>query len=579
VNRWYVAGALLATAVIGTAAAPSTAAQSVTDAHVKALLAEVGAQPQAPPSSAQPVLPGTAQSPQALAPIPLSLDEAVALALERNLDIAVERLNPRTFDLSLEALRANYRPTVTSAVSQGYLVDLPRNQLSGGNRVANDTTTVNAGASQLLPWGGSSAAVAWNNRRLDSTNAFNTFNPQYNSTFTLSFAQPILRNFITDNTRTQIKVTQLNRDISELDVRAVVTNTLADVRNAYWDLVFASEAVDVARRSLTLAHKLLEDNRVRVEVGTLAPIDIVQAEAEVATRRQALATIEAVARTAELSLKQLIVSGTDDPHWRAPLNPIDRPTNRVETIDVEAALRVALQKRTDLEQSRRTLQINDANLKLLRNQTLPAADLVASYGLQGIGGTQLIRDNDLGGRVTGQIPGGFADALDLIGRRDYPTWSVALLVSYPIGTSAAQANYARAKIAVQQTQAQMKQLELRIATEVTNTALQVGSNEKRVEAATAARELAQRRLEAETSKFEVGLSTNFFVVQAQRDLADAQNAELRALLDYRKSIVDFERVQETSLSSAGITVVTTGGTLNAPRAGGGGGGGGGGNTP
>jgi outer membrane protein len=574
---WYWAGVLATTAVMGAMTADRAAAQEpVSDAHVKALLAQVSA---GAPSSQQPTPPATAQSTPDIAPIPLRLDEAVALALERNLDIAVERLNPRTFDLSISALKANYLPTVTSTVGQSYLVDLPRNQLSGGTRVENDTTTFNAGASQLLPWYGSSASLSWTNRRLESTNSFNTFNPQFNSTFTFNFAQPLLRNFSTDTNRTQLKVTQLNRDISELDVRATVTSILSNVRNAYWDFVFATEALDVAKRSLALAEKLLEDNKVRVEVGTLAPIDIVQAEAEVATRRQALAQAEATARTTELLLKRLIVSGTEDPHWRAPLSPIDRPTNAAVAVNIEGALRNALDKRTDFQQAQRTLQINDANLKLLHNQTLPAADFVASYGLQGIGGNQLKRDSSLGGAITETIPGGYTDALSLLGRRDYPTWNIAVQISYPIGTSASDANYARAKIALQQTQAQVKQLELRIATEVTNTALQVGSNLKRVEAATAARELAVRRLEAETSKFEVGLSTNFFVVQAQRDLADAQNVELRALLDYRKSLVDFDRVQETSLAGAGITLVATGGTQNAARAGSGGGGGGNQNTP
>jgi outer membrane protein TolC len=408
--------------------------------------------------------------------------------------------------------------------------------------------------------------MSWNNRRLESTSSFNTFNPQYNSTFQAIFTQPLLRNFRTDSTRAQIRVTRINRDISDIQVQATITNTLASVRHAYWDLVFASESVSVARRSLDLATKLVEDNKVRVEVGAMAPIDVVQAEAEAANRRLALAQAEATRQTAELTLKRLIVSGTDDPLWTSPIDPIDRPSAGFEPIDIDTAVRAALDRRTDLRQSRRQRDANDISVEQLRNQTLPGLDFVATYGLQGIGGTQFIRTGGLGGQVLSTIPGGFGDALALLRDRSYPTWNLQLQLSYPLGGSPADAQYARARITVRQTEAQIRALELQVATEVTGIALQVRNNLTRLEAARAARELTEKQLEAEQSKFEVGLSTNFFVVQAQRDLADAQNTELRALLDYRKSVVDFERVQETALSRAGITVVGTGNTAGGgPR--------------
>jgi outer membrane protein TolC len=510
----------------------------------------------APPVAAPPPRPAT--PPPAAGAIDLTLDEAVALALEHNLEIAVERLNPQTFDLQVAGVRARYRPVLSSIVGQNNVTQLPTNQLVGTQAVQNDQTTFNVGGTQLVPWGGGSVTLGFNNRRQESTSGFNTFNPQFNTTFSALFVQPLLRNFRTDATRTELRITAINRDVSELQLRATITNTLADVRNAYWDHVYAVDALQVARRSLELARKLLEDNRIRVEVGTLAPIDVVQAEAEVASRLQEEAQAEATARIAELALKRLIVAGADDPRWRAQIRPVDRPAFTPAPIDLDAALRHALDARLDLAQSRKQLQANDLSLSLLGNQRLPSADVSAGYGLQGIGGARLIRDSNLGGQVVDTIPGGYGDALRLLRNRDYPQWNLSLNLSYPIGASLADANYARARITVRQTQAQIKALELQIATDVTNAALLVESNQKRVEAARAARELAQRRLEAETSKFEVGLSTNFFVVQAQRDLAAAENIELRTRLDYQKSLVDFDRAQETSLGSAGISVVTTG---------------------
>jgi outer membrane protein TolC len=514
---------------------------------------------------------------QAGAPYNLSLDDAVKLALEHNLDIQVERLNPQTFDFSIAALDASFRPNFTSTFTNSNQVTLPNSQLTT-NAASIETGNVlwNTGIAQSLKWGGSSYAIGFNNRRTDSSNQFTTRNPSYNSAISFAFVQPILRGFKTDGVRSQLKVTQINQEVSEVQLKATITNTLSNVRNAYWDYLFSLQAVEVANQSLSLADKLVDDNKTRVEIGTMAPIDVVQAEAEAATRRQTLAQVEATSRTAELALKRLIVSGTEDPIWRASLVPTDRPDFRPELVDIEGAVRKAIENRTDLEQARKQLESNDVTVQALANSVLPALDLSLNYGLAGLGGTQFVRSG-LGGAIAQTVPGGYSQALNNIRNLDAPNWGVALNLSYPIGTSAADAGLARARLQIQQTQAQIRQLELNVATEVTNTALQVQSNLKRVEAASAARELAQRRLEAEQSKFEVGMSTNYFVVQAQRDLRDAQNVELRTLLDYRKSLVDFERVQETSLSRAGITVISGSGTTNTSarvtgNAGGGGGG-------
>jgi outer membrane protein TolC len=506
-----------------------------------------------------PATPGT--------PVSLTLEDAVARSLERNLDIAVERLNPRTFDFNLSALNANYRPTLNSTVSSRSATTFTTSQTAGGDVLSTDTSTGNFGVSQNIKWGGGSAAVLFNNNRIENSNLFATRNPTLNSNVSASYVQPLLRGFRTDSIRTQLVVTRLNQEISEISLRGTVATTLASVRNAYWDLVYAIQAVDVAERSLALATKLVEDNRARVEVGTMAPIDVIQAQAEEATRRQTVAQARATHRTAELVLKRLIVSGTDDPYWTASIDPVDRPSFSPAALDVEGAVKHALDVRTDLQQTRRTLRSNDVTLRNLVDQQLPALDFTASYGLAGIGGTQFIRSGGLGSPVTGTINSGYATALNTMFDRVAPTWNFALTFSYPIGTSAADANTARARVQQQQTMAQTKQLELQIATEVTNAALQVQATMERYQAATVARELADKRLEAEQSKFEVGMSTNFFVVQAQRDLSDAQNAELRALLDYRKSQVDYDRVQEAPASrSAGITAINIGTTIANTRA-------------
>ena len=551
--------------VVWTAAPCSLTAQPVTDARVRELTELALAR--AEQGQIVPAGPG----------VDLTIEAAVARAIDRNLDLAVERLNPRTFDYSIASLLAAYRPTATASLSNRSQVTLPNSQLTGvTDKLNTETFSWAGGFSQGVEWGGGSFSVQFTNARQDSSNSFATRNPSFNSTIVTSYTQPLLRNFKIDGTRTSLETTRISQDVSEITLEQTTATTIAGVRNAYWDLVYTIRAVEVAQQSLALASKLVADNRQRVEIGTMAPIDVVQAQAEEATRRQAVVQAEQTRRTAELALKRLIVSGTEDELWGATINPVDQPAFSEQPIDLEGAVRRALEHRTDLRRSRKQLESNDVSLRSLRNQTLPAVDLTANYELRGLGGTQFER-RGLGGSISQIIPGGYIDALSNLANFDAPTWSVQMNVSYPLGTSSADANLARARLQLQQTEAQIKQLELQVATEVTNIALQLRSNIERVQAASAARELSQKRLEAEQSKFEVGLQTNFIVVQAQRDLADSQNTELRAILDYTKSLVDFERVQIAGAGSSVSTISGAGGgtaTAAATATGGGGGGGG-----
>jgi len=493
----------------------------------------------------------------------LRLEEAVTIALEKNLDIQVAKLEPQSVDFLVAGFRNTYRPVANSTVGMRDQYQLPNSTLSGaqvGQRVNNGTTIYNFGLAQNVNKFGGSYTVNWTNSRLETSNSFSTFNPSFTTNLVAAYTQPILRGFRIDNTRQQLLINTINRDISEETARATVFQTLANVRNAYWDLVFAQSAVDVAQRATELADKLVEDNQARVEVGTLAPLDIVQAQAEAATRRQNLAAAEATAQTAELALKRYLVSGTDDPMWRQVLRPVDLPSLGPAPTDIEGAVRHALAERTDVLTAKKNLDSNDVLVRFYADQGKPAVDLNASYGAQGLGGTSLVRTGTgVDSVITGRIPGGYNDALAALVDRAYPTWNLNVTVSYPIGANQADAQRARAGVQRQQAQTRLRALEIQIAAEVANAALTVQSNLKRVEAATAARELAQKRLEAEQSKFDVGMTTNFFVVQAQRDLRDAANTELRALADYRKSLVNFERAQQSPAGGGGGGALATGG--------------------
>ncbi len=466
----------------------------------------------------------------------LTMDDVVRMTLDQNLDISVQRLNPQIQDFSLAAARSVYAPTVGGTLGDRSSRSAGTTTYAGGAVIDTGTYTWNANVTQAIPWTGASASVNFNNSRAFTTSTTTTLNPNYPATLQFQATQPLLRNRSIDANRNSIKTTEITRYLADVTLKATVTNTVAAARGAYWDLVYAIQAVESARQSLELAQRLVQDNQTRVEVGTMAPIDVVSAQAEVATRQQTLVANESTRRTAELALKRYIVSGTQDPLWETTINPVDQPpTATMEPIDLAAAIRTALDGRTDVVTARENLRSSEINLKYLRNQTLPGVDLTATYTTQGTGGNRYTQ--------LGMIPGGYIDALTTLKNVTFPNWNLSVNVSYPIGTSSQDANYARSKVQMQQSQAQLRSLELTVATDLTNAALQVQNYFQQTQAAAAARELAQKKLEAEQSKFDVGMSTNYTVVQYQRDFRDAQISELRAILNYRKALVDFERLQ------------------------------------
>ena len=550
---------LLTAALAFSSLATPARAQQVSEARIRELIKQA----QDPASRLQvPATPspgGTADNRPVVA---LSLDDAVKFALDRNLDIAVQRLNPEINDIAYASIKSVYHPAVTSQLSTQSMTNASTTTVSGGTAgapIVSGVTSYNGGLAQSIPWGGGSASVQLNNVK-NTTSSLNTlFNPVYQPNWSGSYVQPLFRNFVIDSTRRQLQVTKLNRDISDVQLRSTIVNTLSNVRNAYWDYVFSVQSVDVAQQSVALANQLVKDNQTRVEVGTMAPIDVIQAQSQAAAQQQVLVTAKGAMRTAELALKRLIVGGTQDQNWNVRLDPTDRPEFRAEPIDIEVAVRRALAERTDLDIAKKSIAENDVTLKYLVDQMRPQADLSASYGLAGLGGSQYTYDPTATGvnrTPIGSIPGGYSDALSSLFHASYPRWTVGLTLSYPLGLSSQEASVARARVQQNQVVAQTRQIELQIATDVTNAAINVQSGIESVQASQAARELAQKTLEAEQSKFEVGMSTNYNVILTQRDLATAQSNELQAVLNYRKALVELERVQQTTLTSLSITLLS-----------------------
>jgi outer membrane protein TolC len=503
------------------------------------------------------LIPGSApaQEPPAEQPeLRLSLEDAVKRTLENNTDIAVERFNPEDSAEQVRQVQGAYDVALTSTIGKSSQTDPPRNAFSGGDKVTTGTWTYDFGASKLLGTGGN-LSLNFLNNRTDTNSVFSTFNPSYGSSLGATLSQPLLRGFKIDSTRRTLKIAKKNQEISDVQFRQTVINAVATIKQLYYNLIFAMDNLQVANKSLSLAKKLLDENQIKVKVGTLAPLDVVAAESEVASRDEGVIVAESALHDAEDSIRRVIFPRNDPASWDVRIVPTDHPTAEPIPVDVGAAIARALESRTDMQGARKALENAETSIQFTRNQTLPAVDLFASYGGVGLGGTGLVRDG-LGGPVIQEIPGGYGDALDSVFSRDFPTWSLGVNFSYPIRNRSAKAAAARSRISRDQAQAALARLEMQVVAEVRSAARAVETDMKRVQSTRAARVLQERRLDAEEKKFAAGMSTSFLVTQAQRDLAVSLAAEIQSISDYRKDVVNFERVQEAGLGSVGTTGIT-----------------------
>ena len=483
----------------------------------------------------------------------LSIDDAVATALEQNLDLQVQRITPQVRELDTTVFRAAYTPNFVSTLSTSDSTQPSTSFLSGAaTGITNGQSLANVGVSSLTSWYGGSYDVRWNNGRNTTNNQFSTFNPQLNSSVSATYIQPLLRNFRIDGTRQQLLISQKNREISDVQLQQSIAVTVRNVKNAYYDLMYAIGNLAVQRQSLELARQSLKDNRARVEIGTMAPLDIVQAEAEVATREESVILAEAAIDRAQDTVRTLVYNPSAPDFWSARIEPTETVTFVATTVDVDAAVRNALSQRTDIAVARKNLESNDVNIRYFQNQSLPDVTAQLNYNARATGGLNVTRARDPqtgfpSGEILTSVGKSFFSTLGNTFAGDFPGWSLQVDIAYPLGRSSTEAQLARARLQNQQAEKQLASTELQVASQVREFARQVTTNAKRVDATRSSRVLAERRLEAEEKKYQAGMTSSFFVLQAQRDLNIARNSELLALVEYAKSVVNFTAVQLSPL--------------------------------
>jgi len=498
-------------------------------------------------------VPGAPSTPDGI--LPLDLEDAYQLALARNLDLVVGRYNIAVADSFIHANTGIFDPNFLFGVDGDFTRSPSATVLEGALVQESRNTRFGLTLDALLP---SSTYL-----RLDtgmnrgSTNSeFFFINPRYGADVSLSLRQPLLRNFGSLVTRQGIVVAQNTRDRTAETFEIGVVAVLQQVEEAYWNLVASRRAVEVSEQSLELAERLLGETDERVKVGTSAPIDLVQSETGVATRRQDLIAAGNLAANAEDALKAVL--GFDAPEeWLTEIETTEAYEFEAIDIDLAQAIDTALARRPEVRRKLLELEQLEYDVRVARNRVLPSLDLEASYGWGGIGGDARI-DEDDDGEIDVVIPGGPGDAWDQVFDFDFPHWTLGVQFGIPIGNNEAQGQLAQRRYEQQRSTIELNALRQQIIQEVRVAVRALADGKALVEASLAARDLSERNLEAEETKFDNGLSTNYQVLEIQEDLAQAQLSLIRAYLDYRKANIGYRVATGTLLDFLSVDIVDPG---------------------
>ena len=499
----------------------------------------------------------SAQEPQApQGALSISLEDCIVRALKDNLGVAIQVLGPQISAASVNSAQEKYIPTLSLSASSRKTENAAYSYLdSPGDSSISRVQNYNfLSFNETLPTGGT-LSLGFTGSRTTTNTRGRTIDPRFGTTLSFNLSQPLLRNFGTKISRREILVAKNNLGVSEENLRNTLMTTVYNVESAYWNLVYSIENLDVRKQSLQLAKDLLDKNQRSVEVGTLAPMEVLSARAEVATREADLITAETQIKSNEDALRLLLNISEAESQGLASIVPKDKPTYVAREVNLEEALAAAIQNRPDVEISRIGLETDKLNLTYAKNQVLPDLSLSASYSSPGIDGTRIFYvGNPLDGVVDYTLPGGITGALKQTMKFTYPNWNFGLNLSLPLSNLFGRANLAQARLNMRQAMLEIENQKEQIYIEIKNAVRSVEANYKRILAYTTARELAEQKLAAEEEKRRVGMSTNYMVLSYQRDLANARISELNSIISYNVSLALLEKAMGTNLKSRNINL-------------------------
>ncbi|HVP89962.1 MAG TPA: TolC family protein [Terriglobales bacterium] len=485
----------------------------------------------------------------------LTLEDAIVRALKGNLNVAAEVIGPELSGAQVSLAKEMYMPTFQIGLQEERYEQPSTWSLQNSGTYVMRSAYSPLSITQQIPLGGN-LSVALNYNYQKNNQLFQNFNPYYSSNLSFTLTQPLLRNFGWTVSRKSIVVAQNSLDVSRSNFKTTLITTIYNVEQAYWNLVYANENLKALQQSLDLGRDLLTKTKKEVEVGQKAPIEVLNAETTVARREADILQAEAQVRRSRDQLAALFNLDADPAAKGMALVPADKPELKPFKITYEEALAKAMARRPELEAAKYGIETKKVNFTVARNQLLPKLDLNVVKSSPGISGDQILYLNNdpFSGVIVGTIPGkasqAFRDAFKFL----YNNWTVGLTLTIPFGDVVGRSNYAYAKLDLEQTQARLKYQEQQIALEVSDAVLTLETAAKSVDAYRVARELAEKQLEAETKKLNVGLSTNYFVLTYQDQLSTARSAELSALVAYNIALANIAKVTGTTLETRNITL-------------------------
>lgn len=489
----------------------------------------------------------------------LTLEAAIEMALKNNNDIDSSRNDSQISDLRLEGARGVYDPLITS---DNYYerASTPTASAIGGavNGAVTQTRMFNsAGVSGFTPAAGGSYSALFNSSRTTTSNTNSFLNPQFPSSLTFNYTQPLLRDRKFDGNRRSIEIAKRNRSISDAQLRIKAMDVISAVEAAYWDLTFALRILQVETDTLKQAKEQLDSNKRLVEKGVLAPIEIVAANAQISTFEQTVFLAQESVTRAENTLKTLLLPDRSSPEWARPLTPVTPVSLRPPVMSLDAAVQTAMKNRPEVEQWATTEEINKIDERYFRDQKKPQIDLYGIYTTSGLSGTETpAAFNPTTGlsRVPVNLVGGYFNSLGNLLQQDYPTFRVGVSISLPWGNRTAKANLGQTLVEAERIRNLRTQAEQRIEAEVRNALQALRSAEARLASATAARTASEELYASEQRQFRSGTTTFYLVLQRQTDLLSARGRELQAQTSLNKAISEFQRAIGNTLSVNNVTV-------------------------
>lgn len=465
----------------------------------------------------------------------LGLQDAVRLTLANNTDVRLSRLQ---VDLASNAITKSYGPfdpVLTSSFSPQRSTSPATSTLQGAATPSSLSQVFQSQYSQQFATG-MQYSVSLNATRSSSNSSFASVNPSISSGLQFSISQPLLRNRGVFPNRAPITIAQRNLKQSRSGFEAQVSDTVLRAINSYWDVVQSRENLKVLQNALDLAEATYKQNKRALELGALPPLDIYRSESQVAQRKLQLIQAEYQLKQAEDEFRRNIGVDLDSRVAALDLDltePVDPPLLR--TMDIQEALQTAMQSRPELASLQEQLAIDDINLRLSHNSMQPDLNLSTFYTTNGVGGTQF----DDSGAVVART--GFADALDQLSGFNFPTYGFNLQLRLPLRNRSAEADMGSAVVSKQRSLYQLRQRQQAITLEVKNSVHQLEEAKLSIEAAKLSRDLAQKNLEAEQRKYELGANTIFFVLDAQNQLAQAEQSLVQAQISYQRASASLDR--------------------------------------